>query len=129
VAVEYVDYRDRQPVRIGPLDILPIPVVHPSGATPYALRITAGSRVIAFSGDTEWTPALGEAAGGADLFICECCTFDKVIPFHLRYTQLRDLLGTIGARRIVLTHLGPEALARAGEMAFEVAEDGMEIEL
>jgi ribonuclease BN (tRNA processing enzyme) len=129
VPVAYVDYRDRQPLRLGPLEVLPIPVVHSSGATAYALRITAGGRILAYSGDTEWTPALAEAAAGADLFICECFGYDKPIPFHLHYTQLRDALPAIGARRILLTHLGPDALAHASELAFEVAEDGQEVEI
>jgi ribonuclease BN (tRNA processing enzyme) len=129
VPVEYADYRDKQPLRVGPLEILPIPVVHPSGATAYALRVVVGGRTIAFSGDTEWTPALLDVAAGADLFICECYGYDKPVPFHLHYAQLKDALATIRARRVILTHLGRAALAHAGEMAFEVGEDGQEIEL
>jgi ribonuclease BN (tRNA processing enzyme) len=129
VPVEYLDYRDRQPLRVGPLEVLPIPVVHPSGATAFALRITTGGKTIAFSGDTEWTPALGEAASGADLFICECYGYDSPVPFHLHYAQLKHQLPTLGARRIILTHLGREALAHAATMPFEVGEDGQTIEL
>jgi ribonuclease BN (tRNA processing enzyme) len=129
VPLEYVEYRDRQSLRVGPLEVLPVPVVHPSGASAYALRVSIGGRVVAFSGDTEVTPALADVASGADLFICECVGYDQPIPFHLHYTQLKGLLPTLGARRIVLTHLGPKALAHASELAYEVAEDGMEIEL
>ena len=129
VPLEYVEYRDRQALRIGPLDVLPIPVVHPSGATAYALRITAGGRTIAFSGDAEWSPAIAEAATGADIFLCECSGYDQPIPYHLHYTHLKDVLPGVGAKRIVLTHLGPRALAHASSLAFEVGEDGQEIEL
>jgi ribonuclease BN (tRNA processing enzyme) len=128
VPLQHVEYHDRQSVRIGPLDVLPIPVVHPSGATSYGLRIAINGRIVAFSGDTEWAPALAEVASGADLFICECYAFDKAVPFHVRYTQLRDAAGTLGARRVILTHLGREALLRVSEMTIEVAEDGQEIE-
>ena len=40
-------------------------VTHPSGAAAYALRIVTGGKVIAYSGDTEWTDALIEAAQDA----------------------------------------------------------------
>jgi ribonuclease BN (tRNA processing enzyme) len=129
VPVHYVEYQDRHLVRIGPLDVLLIPVVHPSGASSYALRIAVDGRVVSFSGDTEWTPALAEVASGADLFICECYSFDRTVPFHLRYTEVRDALDALGARRVLLTHLGREALSRAGEMTIEVADDGQEVEL
>ena len=129
VPVTYVDYEDRQTTRVGPLAVRPVTVVHPSGAAAYALRIEVDGRVIAFSGDTEWTPALAEVAGGADLFICECYAFDKPVPFHLRYTQIHDAVPAFGARRTVLTHLGRSALARASEMSIEIAEDGQDIEL
>ena len=85
--------------------------------------------MIAFSGDTEWTPSLGEVATGADLFLCECCGYDKPIPFHLHYTQLKDVLPSLRAKRIVLTHAGPGVLLHASELAFELGEDGMDIEL
>lgn len=129
VRLTYMEYADRQPLHIGPMEILPVPVVHPSGATPYALRITAGGRVVAFSGDTEWTASLGEAAADADVFICECYAFEKRVPFHIRYAQVRDGVSAFGAKRVILAHLGAEALRHASEMAFEIGEDGMEIEL
>lgn len=129
VPLTYVEYRDRQAVRVGPLDVLPVPVVHPSGATAYALRIAAGGRTIAFSGDAEWSAALSDVATGADLFICECCGYDEPIPSHLHYAHVKSLLPGLRAKRVVLTHLGPKALAHAAEMAFEVGEDGMEIQL
>jgi ribonuclease BN (tRNA processing enzyme) len=129
VPVKYVEYRDREAVRVGPISVLPIPVVHPSGAASYGLRLTIGRQVIAFSGDTEWTPALAEIAQGADLFICECSTFEKAIPSHLRYKDLRRELPGLRAKRVVLTHPGREMLDHLGDVDVEVAEDGQEIGL
>jgi ribonuclease BN (tRNA processing enzyme) len=129
VPLDYLEYRDRQPLRIGPVEVLPVPVVHASGAAAYAVRITAAGRTIAFSGDTEWTPALAEVAAGADVFLCECVGYDQPIPAHMHYTQIKDLLPGLGAKRVILTHLGPRALAHAATFAFEVGEDGMEIDL
>jgi hypothetical protein len=42
-----------------------------------------------YSGDTEWTDALLDAARGADLFICERYMFDKVIRADLSLSTLR----------------------------------------
>ncbi len=129
VQVHYPEYRDREPLQVGPLSVLPIPVIHPSGAASYGLRITVGRQVLAFSGDTEWTPALADLARDADLFICECYTFDKSVPSHLRYADLRRELPALGARRVILTHPGRDMLSRLAEVDAEVAEDGQEIVL
>ncbi len=93
----------------------------------YGLRITIGRQVVAFSGDTEWTPALAEIAQGADLFICECYAYDRAIPHHLRYADLRRELPGLRARRVVLTHPGRVMLEHLTDIEHEVAEDGQEI--
>jgi ribonuclease BN (tRNA processing enzyme) len=129
LSLRFVELKEREPARIGPLSVLPVPVVHPSGAAAFGFRIDAGGRVIGFSGDTAWTPALGEIARDADLFICECCGYDTPVPFHLHYAQLRAAIGELGARRLILTHLGASMLARLTELDLEVAEDGQVIEL
>lgn len=51
--------------------------MHPSGDNAYSLRFEVGGKVIACSGDTEWTDALAEAARGADLLIAEAYFYDK----------------------------------------------------
>jgi phosphoribosyl 1,2-cyclic phosphodiesterase len=38
-------------------------------------------------------------------------------------------LGRIGAKRVILTHLGPDMLDRAADAFEEVAEDGMIVEV
>ncbi|HEY8548975.1 MAG TPA: MBL fold metallo-hydrolase [Vicinamibacterales bacterium] len=129
LSLKFVEYKEREPARIGVLQVLPVPVVHPSGSTAYGLRIEAGGRVLAFSGDTAWTPALAEIARDADLFICECTFYDTPHPSHLHYTQLRGALDELGARRTVLTHLGPEMLQRLQDVDIHVPEDGDVIEL
>ena len=47
-------------------------VKHYSGASSTAVRLHDGERILAYSGDTEWTDALIGIADGADLFITEC---------------------------------------------------------
>jgi ribonuclease BN (tRNA processing enzyme) len=129
LSLQFVEFRDREPVRVGPLGVLPVPVSHPSGAASFGLRVESGGRLVAFSGDSAWTPAIAEIARGADLFICECYAYDTEVPFHVRWTQLRPALGELDARRVVLTHLGPDMLAHLGELDVEVAEDGQVIDL
>ena len=38
---------------------------HPSGAPALALRLTVAGKVIAYTGDTAWTPVIPAAAAGA----------------------------------------------------------------
>ena len=127
--LRFIEFKDRESLAVGPLGVLPIPVVHPSGSTSYGLRLSVGGRVVAFSGDTAWTPALAEIARDADLFICECTGFDTPIPSHLHYRELQPALPELKARRTVLTHLGTTMLAHLGELDVEVAEDGQTIQL
>ena len=63
--------------QVGPACMTPFAVECASGAPSYALRVEYARMVITYSGNTEWTEALAEAARGADLFICEACLFDK----------------------------------------------------
>jgi ribonuclease BN (tRNA processing enzyme) len=99
-------------------------VKHACGAPPLALRLTCDGKTVAYSGDTEWTDALIEIGRDADLFIVEALSFDKKIPHHLDYAALRENAARIGAKRIVLTHMGPEMLARTGDANHEFATDG-----
>lgn len=104
-------------------------VSHACGAPPLALRVSCEGRTIAYSGDTEWTEALVQIGRGADLYIVEALSFARKIPQHLDYETFRANAARIGARRIILTHLGPEALERRGELGHEIAEDGMVVEV
>lgn len=126
-------------VEIGPGESLDVgvghlaawPARHPSGAPALSLRLEADA-VLAVSGDTEWTPGLPEASRGADLFFCECFGLRPGVPYHLDLETLKDRRTELDCRRILLTHLGPEASGRPelfAEAGFELAEDGDEIRL
>ncbi len=106
-------------------------VDHPSGAPPLALRLDLAGTVIAYTGDTAWTESLAAAADGADLLIAEAYYYDKPVPHHLRYADLAAHRASLTSRRIVLTHMSAEMLARAGagQLAFETARDGLIIQL
>jgi ribonuclease BN (tRNA processing enzyme) len=82
-----------------------------------------------YSGDTEWTDRLLDAARGADLFVCEAYTYERDVKFHLGHETLRAHRDALACRRILLTHMGPEMLARQAEAAFDCAHDGMVVEV
>src|SRR5207249_2919860 len=103
-----------------------------SGAPSTALRLSAGQRVLAYSGDTEWTDTLIRIADGADLFIIECYDHSRRLPGHMSWTELQARLPELRARQIMLTHMNPtmlaeQAIARAAGLL--VAADGLVIEL
>lgn len=103
-------------------------VDHPSGAPPLALRLEVGGKTIAYSGDTSWTDALVDCAAEADLFIAEAYFWDKDVPHHLRYADLEANRGRLSAKRVVLTHMSADMLAREDSI-FETAYDGMTLRL
>jgi ribonuclease BN (tRNA processing enzyme) len=114
----------------GEVKVTPYPVVHGESGGPFlAYRIEAEGRVITYSADTEWTETLIPAARGADLFIAEAYYYDKIVKNHLSLKTLEAHLPEINAKRLVLTHMSEDMLARLGELPYTAAEDGMTIEL
>ena len=103
-------------------------VSHPSGAPPLALRLGIGGKTIAYTGDTAWTDDLVTAAADADLLIAEAYYYDKAIPYHLSYADLASHASELTSRRIVLTHLSADMLARLNEVTFDIACDGLTIQ-
>jgi ribonuclease BN (tRNA processing enzyme) len=124
-ATEIVEIEAGAPATVNGVKVTAFLVEHACGAPPYALRLEAGGKVLAYTGDTEWTDSLIAAGQGADLLIAEALTFERRIRFHLDYASLKANLPRIAARRVVLTHLGPDMLARAGEVTEAIAHDGM----
>jgi ribonuclease BN (tRNA processing enzyme) len=114
---------------IGPVTVTGFPVEHASGAPAYALRVEWAGRQVAYSGDTAWCEGLVDAAQGADLFVCEAYTFERRVRHHLDHATLARNLDRIHARRVILTHLGPEMLAHRHEAVAECADDGLTVEV
>jgi len=85
--------------------------------------------VIAYTGDSEWTESLVSAGRDADLLIAEALTFERKIRWHLDYRTLKANLGRSGARRVVLTHMGPDMLGHLDDVTEEIAADGMTLHI
>jgi ribonuclease BN (tRNA processing enzyme) len=128
-ALEFVELEERSPRAVGPAVVTAFAADHVSGAPSYALRVEYGGKTIAYSGDTGWTESLVEAARDADLFICEAFFFEKKIRYHLDYRTLCEHRTRLGCRRLILTHMGRDMLARLGEVEVECAEDGLVVSL
>jgi ribonuclease BN (tRNA processing enzyme) len=124
---QVIELSARTPGEVGFLRITTFPVSHFSGTAPHALRIECGDKVVAYSGDTGWTPVLAEVAKDADLFICEAYHFDKASRYHLDYKSLLSHRNELTCRRIIVTHLGEDMVKRAGDLELEAAADGMTI--
>jgi ribonuclease BN (tRNA processing enzyme) len=117
------------PVEVGPVRVTGFGVVHASGAPPFALRVAGEGKVVAYSGDTEWTESLIGAARGADLFIAEALVYDKRVKYHLDLATLLQHRARLDCRRLVVTHMGEDMLARLDGLPVEAAEDGKELVL
>ena len=118
--VTVVELAPGHSANVAGVEATAFPARHPSGAPALILRLDLGGPVIAYTGDTAWTPAIAEAARHADLLIAEAYYWDKPVPHHLRYA---DLVGhEITARRVILTHLSADMLDR--ETVYETAHDG-----
>jgi len=123
--VSVVELTAGRTARVAGIPVGAFPASHPSGAPALILRLAVGPKVIAYTGDTAWTPAVAEASAGADLLIAEAYHWAKPVPHHLRYSELTE--HEITARRVVLTHMSADMLARQQQAVHETARDGLVI--
>lgn len=130
-ALRLVALEPNCPTKVDAILVTAFPADHFSGAPPYSLRVEVDGRRVTYSGDTLWTPQLTEAARDADLFVCEAYSYDRRRGTHVDFQTLKAELPKAGAKRVVLTHLGPDMLARLDEIeaAFTVAHDGMVVDI
>lgn len=105
----------------------PFQVRHASGAPAYAVRLDTPAVSLAYSGDTEWTDALLEAADRTDLFLCEGYS-PRPIRWHLDLGTLAEHRPQLTCRQLMLTHLSPAALA-SDLAGWQVASDGLHLDL
>jgi len=128
----FLEYEERTPLKAGGVTVTPFEVHHPSGAPPYALRFSLDGKVLSFTGDTGWVEALCEVARGADLFISECFQYDVSLPIHLDYKTIDANYERLGAKSVLLTHMGQAMLAAVGNVdtsRYLIAHDGLVLDL
>ena len=124
-ALDLVELEPEIETEVGGVAVQPFTVRHPSGAPSFAIRLKADGKVLSYTGDTEWTDALVAAGRDADLLITECSKAEPPAPSHLAWETLRDRLPRIAAKRVLVTHMGPDMIGRDLEGLAEPAEDGL----
>ena len=127
--LEWLELEPGRPQTVLDLTIIAEPARHTPETNPMALRIEVGGKVIAYTGDTEWTDDIARAAKGADLLVAECYFFRKPVKWHLNYPEIARRRAEIGARRIILTHMSNEMLAETDNVPEECASDGLVVEV
>lgn len=108
---DFTPWRAGQPERVSGLTVTPFPVIHPAQES-HALRVEdAAGKVLAFSGDSSFTPALIDAARGADLFLCEAAwgatSEGKAEGMHLSGQEAGRIAREAGVGTLVLVHIQP----------------------
>lgn len=109
--------------------LLPLPAVHQPETRPHMLRIDTGRRTLFFSGDTGWHDEYPRHAGDVDLCISECTLMEEGFEYHIAHERLVRERRRFDARRIVLTHLGRQVLENIDDVQFDVAHDGLKLEI
>jgi ribonuclease BN (tRNA processing enzyme) len=91
---------------------------------PLCLRIVdPAGKSIAFSGDTLPCPGLFEAGDGADLLVAECTRVTQPAGHHCTWDDWKREIPRLGARRLMLTHLGADVRERLPGLADDVRAD------
>jgi ribonuclease BN (tRNA processing enzyme) len=134
--VEVAELRPGSPAQVAGVRAQAWEASHPSGAPALILRLALGGKVITYTGDTAWTPAIAAAAAGADLLIAEAYYRDKAVPHHLRHADLVAHERELTARRTILTHMSADMLAAScgapsakGGTCHETAHDGLVVQV
>jgi ribonuclease BN (tRNA processing enzyme) len=124
-ALTWLEMEAGHPHRILDLVVTPQPARHTAETNPTAIRVEVGGKVVSYTGDTEWTEEVAKVAAGADLLIAESYYYNKPIKWHLNYPDIAARRQTLGARRVILTHMSREMLAQADKVPEECASDGL----
>jgi ribonuclease BN (tRNA processing enzyme) len=118
-----------EPLAVDGARIVPFLVPHAEELVCLGFRIEVAGRTIVYSGDSAWTDEFVAQARDADLFLCECSTYETRLPIHLSYPEIAARARDLRCRRLVLSHLGREPLEHLAELSLECARDGLTIDL
>jgi ribonuclease BN (tRNA processing enzyme) len=121
------EYRDGVPFEAAGFELTPVRVPHYTIES-YAFRVTKGTTVLAYSGDSGPSEVLADLARDADLFVCEATLLhDEPEPRgHLSLEEAEEAFVASGARRLLVTH---RPLERPVPDGVEHASDGLELEV
>lgn len=111
--LDLTEYNPGDGLKVGPFRLTPRAVEH--GSVPgFGVRVEAGKRVLAYSGDSRQCDALVELARDAHLFLCEATLQEGVgdaefnrrqLLAHMTAKQAGEVAAKSGCRALMLTHL------------------------
>ena len=127
--LRFIEAQAARPFEFADLRIETFDVPHVRSGRSHGFRASAGGRSIVYSGDTEWTDDLLRHSRGADLFVCECTSFDGRVPGHVGWRQIEENRRRFECRDLLLTHLGREMRGRSAELPDRFADDGLVVAL
>jgi ribonuclease BN (tRNA processing enzyme) len=127
--LRFVEMSDGSTAEVAGSRVESFRVPHQDTAVSLGYRVRTNGSTVVYSGDTAWTPDLLRHSRGADLFLCECTTFDSEVPRHIRYREIEANRQSFECERLLLTHLGREMRERSGEIPETLANDGLKIPL
>lgn len=126
---------------VDAVSITPYPMIHPIET--YGLRVVDNhsGAVLAYSGDSAYTPQLIECARGADVFLCEATWGDngqgQPANMHMSGEEAGRIARLAGVKKLVLIHIppwgDPEVAIAAARREFDgeviYGAQGLELEL
>jgi ribonuclease BN (tRNA processing enzyme) len=123
------EYEPGEPFTAGGHEVTAVRLPHYRIAS-YGFRVTDGSTVLAYSGDSAPDARLVELARDADLFICEATLLsgesDGPPPRgHLSLDEARTAFAASGAKQLLITHRPVELPAEG----YDLAHDGLVVEI
>lgn len=128
--VNFIEYSEKQGLNLSKrLVVEAVPVIHSEPSNPHAVKISVDGRSIVYTGDTEWTDRLLSLTSDCDVLISECFGWEGPMKYHLSYQEIMTNIDLLGAKKILLTHLGPEAYKRQADMELTVLKPGMKIDI
>jgi len=123
------DYPADEPFQVAGFTLVARRLPHYTLLT-FGLRVTNGSRTLAYSGDSGPDEALSELARDVDLFVCEATLLrgelDGTPRGHLSVDEAVAAFRASGANRLLLTHRPHELPVEGG---LELAYDGLVIDV
>ena len=130
-ALHVVELDPGRSVDIGSAVVTGYEVMHASGAPALAIRVRYGGRTIAYTSDTEWVPAILDAAEDADLLISEAYTWNRRITYHLPWTEVAARRHELACKQLAVTHISRDMLRHVADLPPDVivAHDGLAVAL
>ncbi len=125
--VEFIEIEPNRSLLLDGIEVHAFEAPHQINPVSLGYEILTNGRKIVYSGDSGWTEELIVRTKDADLLLCECSFFHSRYATHIDYVRIAENLPRLGAKRIILTHLGQEVLERCAELALETAYDGLVI--